>query len=190
MKLADVARIDSGYHFRGRIENDPEGSVAVIQTKDFSDDLKLNPKELMRIIPETNVAPYEVQSGDVLFLSRGQNPWAAAIGELSIASIVPSSFYILRLDRNRILPEYLAWFLNSAAALTALKSIMRGTNISFISKTDLQELSVPMPPLLVQAQIADLNRLCTRERELLNELSNRKQALIDAVCTKLAASSN
>jgi hypothetical protein len=43
---------------------------------------------------------------------------------------------------------------------------------------------------LVQAQIADLNRLCTRERELLNELSNRKQALIDAVCTKLAASGN
>jgi restriction endonuclease S subunit len=67
---------------------------------------------------------------------------------------------------------------------------MRGTNISFISKADLQELSVPVPPLLVQAQIADLNRLCTRERELLNELSNRKQALIDAVCTKLAASGN
>jgi hypothetical protein len=24
MKLADIVRIDSGYHFRGRIENDPE----------------------------------------------------------------------------------------------------------------------------------------------------------------------
>ena len=188
MKLADIARIDSGYHFRGRIENDPDGPVAVIQTKDFSDNLTLIPDGLVRIVPETKVTPYEVESGNVLFLSRGQNPWAVAIGELPLTCIVPSSFYILRLDRDRILPEYLAWFLNSAAALTALKSIMRCTNISFISKTDLQELSVPVPPLSVQAQIADLNRLCDHERELLNELGNRKKTLIDAVCAKLAVS--
>ena len=84
MKLADIVRIDSGYHFRGRIENDPEGPVAVIQTKDFSDDLKLIPHGLVRIVPETKVAPYEVESGNVLFLSRGQHPWAAAIGELLV----------------------------------------------------------------------------------------------------------
>ena len=188
MKLADIARIDSGYHFRGRIEDDPEGPIAVIQTKDFSNDLRLNPDDLVRIVPESKVAPYEVESGNVLFLSRGQNPWAAAIGELPLTCIVPSSFYILRLDRDRILPDYLAWFLNSAATLTALKSIMRGSNIPFISKADLQELSIPVPPLSVQAQIADLNRLHARERALLNELSHRKRTLIDAVCAKLAAS--
>jgi len=100
MKLADIARIDSGYHFRGRIENDPEGPVAVIQTKDFSDDLDLNLQGLLRIVPETKVDPYRVESGDVLFLSRGQRPWAAAIGELPLSCIVPSSFYIfLRLQR-------------------------------------------------------------------------------------------
>jgi hypothetical protein len=190
LKLADIARIDSGYHFRGRVENDPEGPVAVIQTKDFSDDLKLIPHGLVRIVPETRVAPYEVESGNVLFLSRGQNPWAAVIGELPLTCIVPSSFYILRLARDRILPDYLAWFLNSAATLTALKSIMRGSNIPFISKGDLQELAIPVPTLSVQAQIADLNRLCARERELLNELSHRRKTLIDAVCTNLAASGN
>jgi len=188
LKLADIARIDSGYHFRGRIENDPDGPVAVIQTKDFSDNLKLIPNDLVRIVPETNVAPYEVESGNVLFLSRGQNPWAVAINELPLTSIVPSSFYILRLDRDRIRPEYLAWFLNSATTLTALKSIMRGSNIPFISKSDLHELTIPVPTLMVQAQIADLTRLCDHERELLNELGNHKKTLIDAVCANLAAS--
>jgi hypothetical protein len=188
LKLADVARIDSGYHFRGRIENDPDGPVAVIQTKDFSDNLTLIPDGLVRIVPETKVAPYEVESGNVLFLSRGQNPWAVSIGELPLTCIVPSSFYILRLDRDRIRPDYLAWFLNSAATLTALKSIMRGSNIPFISKADLHDLTIPVPKLTVQAQIADLNRLCDHERELLNELGNRKKTLIDAVCAKIAAS--
>ena len=62
MKLADIARIDSGYHFRGRIENDPDGPVAVIRTKDFSDNLTLIPDGLVRIVPETKVAPYETSS--------------------------------------------------------------------------------------------------------------------------------
>src|SRR6266446_4680163 len=99
MRLADIARIDSGYHFRGRIENDPEGPVAVIQTKDFSDDLKLILDGMVRVVPETQVEPYRVGNGDVLFLSRGQRPWAAAVGELPFTCIVPSSFYILRVDR-------------------------------------------------------------------------------------------
>jgi hypothetical protein len=62
LKLADIARIDSGYHFRGRIENDPDGPVAVIQTKDFSDNLTLIPDGLVRIVPETKVAPTRLRA--------------------------------------------------------------------------------------------------------------------------------
>jgi restriction endonuclease S subunit len=186
MKLADITRIDSGYHFRGRIENDPEGPVAVIQTKDFSDDLKLNPDGLVRVVPETKVEAYRVESGDVLFLSRGQRPWAAVVGELPFTCIVPSSFYILRVERGRILPGYLAWFLNQPTTLTAMRSLMRGTNIPFISKTDLRNLPVPLPTFSTQERIVSLNQLATRERELLQGLAERKKTLINAVCMKLA----
>lgn len=186
MKLAEIARIDSGYHFRGRIENDPEGPVAVIQTKDFSDNLKLIPSGLVRVVPETRVDPYKVESGDVLFLSRGQRPWAAAVDELPFICIVPSSFYILRAERGRVLPGYLAWFLNQPATLIALKSMMRGTNIPFISKTDLQDLPVLLPALSTQERIARLHELGVQESELLQELAERKKSLIDAVCMTLA----
>lgn len=186
MKLADIAKIDSGYHFRGRIENDPEGPVAVIQTKDFSDDLKLIPDGLVRVVPETKVDAYTVENGDVLFLSRGQRPWAAAVGELPLTCIVPSSFYILRVERGRVLPGYLAWFMNQAATLKALKSLMRGSNISFISKVDLQDLSVPLPTLSIQEKIVSLNQLDAQERQLLRDLAERRKTFIDAVCMKLA----
>jgi hypothetical protein len=186
MKLADVARIDSGYHFRGRIENNPEGPVAVIQTKDFTDDLKLIPAELVRVTPETRLDPYTVESGDVLFLSRGQRPWAAAIGDLPMTCIVPSSFYILRVDSARILSGYLAWFLNQPKTLTALRSIMRGSNIPFISKTDLQEVPLLLPPLATQGRIVTLNQLGEREQNLVLKLAERKKTLIDAVCMQLA----
>ncbi len=186
MKLADVARIDSGYHFRGRIENSPEGPVAVIQTKDFTDDLKLIPAGLVRVTPETKLDPYTVGSGDVLFLSRGQRPWAVAVGELPMTCIVPSSFYILRVDSARILSGYLAWFLNQPKTLTALRSIMRGSNIPFISKTDLMELPLPLPSLATQHEIVTLNQLSEHEQNLLRELAGRKKTLIDTVCMKLA----
>jgi hypothetical protein len=186
MKLADVARIDSGYHFRGRIENNPEGPVAVIQTKDFTDDLKLIPTGLVRVTPETKLDPYTVESGDVLFLSRGQRPWAAAVGELPMTCIVPSSFYILRVDSARILSGYLAWFLNQPKTLIALRSIMRGSNIPFISKTDLQELPLPLPSLATQRKLVKLSQLSEREQNLLQELAEQRKTLIDTVCMKLA----
>ena len=189
MKLAEIAKIDSGYHFRGRIESDPEGTVAVIQTKDFSDDLSLNHGALVRFTPETKVDAYLVNAGDVVFLSRGQHPWAAVLDELSEPAIVPSSFYILRADRNRVLPGYLGWFLNEASTTTSLRSMMRGSNIPFISKSDLRELQIPLPDLRTQENIVRLSHLAASERRLMRELASRRKALIDAICTKLAESS-
>jgi restriction endonuclease S subunit len=127
-----------------------------------------------------------VRSGDVLFLSRGQRPWAAVVGELSLTCIVPSSFYILRVDQGRILPGYLAWFLNLPATLMALRSMMRGTNIPFISKSDLQDLQVPLPAMSTQGKIVSLNQLRMQERDLLHSLAEHRKDLINAVCMKLA----
>lgn len=186
MKLADIARVDSGYHFRGRIKNDPEGRLGVIQAKDFSDDLRLVPDGIVRVAEGSNPGPYVLWSGDVLFLSRGHRPWAVVVGELPLMCIVPSSFYILRVEPQLIRPGYLAWFLNQPSTQTTLRSIMRGSNIPFISKADLQELSVPLPDLTTQQKIENLDRLAGRERRLLQELAEKRRILTDAVCMELA----
>jgi len=67
---------------------------------------------------------------------------------------------------------------------------MRGSNIPFISKTDLQELSVPVPSLAVQKQISELYQLGVYERGLLEDLAQHKKAFINAVCMRLAESSD
>jgi len=187
VKLANLATIDSGYHFRGRIEHDPNGLIAVIQTKDFDDDLKLNVEGVARVVLEGGPPPSSVVGAvDVLFLSRGSRPWAAIVGELPLPAIVPSSFYILRVDTRRIHPAYLAWFLNHPKTHAALRSIMRGTNIPFISKQEFQDLQVAAPPLSVQKHILELSLLGEREKLLLRELGVRRKTLVDTVCMELA----
>lgn len=187
VKLANIADIDSGYHFRGRIEHDPQGPIAVIQTKDFGDDLRLNVEGVTRVdLEERPVLSSMVRPGDVVFLSRGNRPWAATVGELPTPAIVPSSFYILRMDEQRVRPDYLAWFINQPKTQIALRSMMRGTNISFISKLEFQDLPISVPPLEVQDQIVRLTQLSEREQRLMQELGARRKVLIDAVCMDLA----
>jgi len=187
MKLANIANVDSGYHFRGRIEHDPEGSLAVIQSKDFGDDLRLNVESVTRVDLEEHPTPSSmVRTGDVVFLSRGNRPWAATVGELPKPAIVPSSFYILRVDEQRVRPDYLAWFINHPKTQIALRSMMRGTNIAFISKLEFQDLPISVPPLEVQDRIVELTQLSETEQRLLQALGARRKTLIDAVSMDLA----
>jgi hypothetical protein len=187
VKLANIAEIDSGYHFRGRIENDPEGPIAVIQSKDFGDDLRLKVEGVTRVDLEEHPTPSSmVSTGDVLFLSRGNRPWAATVGELPAPAIVPSSFYIVRVNAKRVRPAYLAWFINQPKTQIELRTMMRGTNISFISKLEFQDLRISLPPLEVQDQIVELAQLSEQEQRLLQELGARRKTLIDAVCMDLA----
>jgi len=98
---------------------------------------------------------------------RGQNPWAAdhrrSPSYLHLTRVrFTSSFGSRRILRTT------CWFLNSVRHFVqTLKSIMRGSNIPFISKADLQKLTIPVLDIVgVGADSAYLNRLCARERRI------------------------
>jgi hypothetical protein len=186
-RLADIAAVNSGYHFRGKIENDPAGRVAVIQMKDFTPDHHLIVGGLVRVKLDTDPTPYSARAGDVLFLSRGQIPWAAAIGEPTIEAVVPSYFYIVRVDAERVRPDYVAWFINHPTTRAAIKaSLARGTNLAFVPKRDFEDLAMPVPPLSIQDKIVALNRCEEHEQRLLSLLAEHRRTLVDALCMKLA----
>src|SRR5438105_1042307 len=111
LKISDIAKISSGYHFRGSVDAAPVGNLPVIQAKDIGEDLRFNSQALRRVRLEGNSDRYRVHPGDVLFLSRGHRRWAIVVEDVLPDTIAPSYMFIVRLDRNRVRPEYLAWFL-------------------------------------------------------------------------------
>jgi hypothetical protein len=185
-RIADIASVFSGYHFRGGVNHVADGRYAVIQAKDVDDSLNFDRERLVRVNLEGDPERYLVQQGDVVFLSRGIHPWALAISEPIGDTVVPSSFYILRADPQRVRPEYLAWFLNHPKTQVTLGDIAKGSNIPFISMREFGDFPVQIPALKIQEKIVSLARLNDREQQLLKELGILRGRLVDAVCFDLA----
>jgi restriction endonuclease S subunit len=184
--IAELASVYTGYHFRGSVNPKPDGQYSVIQAKDVDDSLSFDPEKLTRVDLGLDADRYLLRPGDVLFLSRGQRPWAMPLSGLVGATIAPSSFYVVRTDSSRIRPEYLAWYLNQESTRAILKAMTTGSNIPFVSRAQFEKLPLALPATSVQDKIISLTRLEETEQRLLRELAAYRAKLIDSVCIQLA----
>lgn len=186
MKIKDIAKIQIGYQSRGKITPDPRGTHQVIQIKDFGPENRLNLSDLYRVTPEGAVNRYLVDQGDILFQSRGKDNPAIPITEPLNKTIATSYFYILKLDTDKVLPEYLAWYINQPPGQGFIQSRARGSGILMIPKKDFIELDVDVPPMEIQKVIVRLDQLQRKEGRLLRELENKRSLLIQEICLKAA----
>ena len=180
--LQDLCEIRSGFHFRGRVESDPEGNVALIQIKDLDDEFALQDAELIRVQVEKPES-YLVRQGDVLFVARGTRLGATALTQPLDDTIATGSFFILR-PRSVLLPEFLAWSMNSPAFQTQLRRTGQGTDLVLVRRADLKELTLEVPSLDVQRMIVALDEGARRERQLCAQISAKRAALVEAIAAR------
>lgn len=181
-KITKLADIQIGYQALSRIDPDPDGTHAIIQAKDISDKQELDTSDLYTFIPEREPERYRVDKGDVLFLSRGRNNLAYPIRWSLSNTLAASTFFILRVHSDKVLPEYLAWAINQPPVQAALKMHAHATTtIPLIPKAAFESLSISVPPLEVQHKIVALNDLLKKERELTDKLLEKRIQLIQAV---------
>ena len=186
--LKQLAQVQIGYQPRGRIVPDPKGVCLIIQIKDLDDQCALRTEGFYRITPEgANHERYQVNRGDVLFLSRGNRNFATAVDVNLQNTIAAGYFFILKLTGAAVLPEYLAWYINSAPAQQFIQNVARrGTYMPIVPKSALEALEVDVPPIHTQQTIVELERLSKRERSLLQKLEERRGELIRAFCLEAA----
>ncbi len=184
--LRDIVEIQIGYQNRekGRtIAKDIPGTHKFIQIKDIVNS-QLNNENLFTVTPKGDAERYLVNKGDVLFLSRGQKGFAVSIPEPLRNTIAAYYFYILRLQSNAVLPEYLVWLINHPKSQAYLTGHQRGSHIKVIPKGAFEELPVWVPSLKEQRLIVGLEALRKNEEQLLNELISARKKLIDNLILK------
>lgn len=186
-KLGDLAEVRPGFLTREAVRDNPEGVYRLLQIRDFNRArTEMNAADMVRISPDTRSSLCMLQTGDVLFLAKGANNFAAVVSSLPGPTLAASYFFILR-PRSLIMPEYLAWFLNhekTRAILTRLATT--GAHMPIIRRAVLESIEIPLPDIAVQKAIADLDCLRREEQELLSELARKQQDLISAVCMTAA----
>jgi hypothetical protein len=156
----------------------------VVQIKDIDDKLNVRYADLVPVHME-NPEPHFLETGDVLFLSRGHRLFATVISEEAENIIATGYFYVLQPDKGRIRSEFLAWYLNQADFQESLKPFTLGTHMPLISKTNFQDLTIQLPPLAVQDQILTLQQHVDQEQVLAAALLKKRAELAQAVARNL-----
>jgi hypothetical protein len=177
--LGDIATIATAYPFRKKIEAEDGGDVAIVQLKDAEGTSESSP-----IMVRNDGSKYErylLKQGDLLLQSRGSRH-PVAVMNTHLRGIAGSGLHVIRPTESRVVPEYLAWWLNHPVSQGKLTTeLAKGTYIPFLSKRDLEGFLVPLPPLDVQSHIVTVDRLRRTEREFAARLDALSQQLVDAV---------
>ncbi|MBV5329681.1 MAG: restriction endonuclease subunit S [Chlorobium sp.] len=186
--IKDIATIQLGYSFRSRLEVSKDGEVAVIQMKDLLDDNTVCCDELVKIDMDAVKDHHLARKGDLVFRSRGLVSNAAILLEDPGIAVVAAPLIRIRIAKpDRILPEYLNWYLSQREAQVFLTSRAKGTAQKMISKEVLEDLVVLLPSLEKQKKIVSLASLSVREHTLLCELAEKRKQYISRVLTRFAA---
>jgi restriction endonuclease S subunit len=116
-----------------------------------------------------------LKKGDVLFAAKGSKNFAAWYENDKMPAVASTSFFVIRLIDNNILPGYLTWFLNHPDTQTLLKGQARGSSIASISKAVLSELEIPIPSTQKQELILRIFKLRNRERNLKQQIETLRE---------------
>jgi len=172
-ELKHIANIQTGVFAKPVAK----GDIAYLQPKYFDETGKLT----VNLEPDLNSIgiseKHILKQGDVLFSAKGSKNFAACYDLKDMSAAASTSFFVIRIFKENILPEYLTWYLNHQTTMKYLKSFARGTSIVSISKEVLNDLEIIIPSIEKQQLIFKIDNLRSAEREISTKLLSLKQAL-------------
>ena len=181
--LRDVALLSVGYPFRNTCVPGECGTLACF-LRDVGSDGSLNVGALRRVEDAKSNNSHLAVAGDIVFRSRGGSFVSALVPVLDEDLLVVAPMIRIRVNRERVLPEYLVWYMNGANGAAFFKEFAKGSAMPLVSKTVLEQMPVKLPNLRVQQTIADLVKLSRKEHEILAEIVKQKNLILETEISK------
>ncbi|HEX0461363.1 TPA: restriction endonuclease subunit S [Streptococcus pneumoniae] len=135
------------------------GKYGYLRMNNITEGGQLNIQNLKHIdIPEEDLEKYVVRKGDVLFNRTNSLELVGktCIYELDYDMVIAGYIIRIRTKNNILNPRYLSEFLNFPSTKKFLRNIAKGAvNQANINAKELQNISIPLPPLALQNEFAD-----------------------------------
>lgn len=184
VRLKDIASIRIGYAFRRGVKHDPDGSLGFVQMKDINEYNQVDWIDIYRVEIENVKLEHLLKKNDILFRSRGVSNTAALItidfNEQMGDCVASEGLTVIRLRSERVIAGYVAWYINQPQGQYQLKRLAKGSSLLAVSNTELGELKIDLPPPEIQLKIAAVAALSIREKQLLDQLTLKRQLYISA----------
>ncbi len=154
------------------------GELVYLQSKHFDEYGQLHAVLHPDLVTDGISEKHLLKDGDVLFAAKGTKNFAAVFENHNEPSVASTSFFVIRTSDNNVLPQYLAWFLNSHATQMLLKGQAIGTSIPSISKQVLENLEITVPEIEIQRAILQITKLRNKEKSLKQEIETLREKQI------------
>ena len=187
-KLRDIAEVKAGFTVRAPSAGVKTKSYPVIQIKNVRGDARLDLNDLTYAELTEVKGVHFLKQGDVLFCARGTRNAAAAFDGQIDDVVAGSQLFVIRIRDQDVLPSYLAWYMNQAAAQAYLSQYRSGSYIRMVRRAALLSMPIVLPSADTQQRILDLWSLGIKEQGLLDELKERRRDLVTAQCDELLGS--
>lgn len=181
--LSEVSILSVGYPFRNTCVPGESGVLACF-LRDVDDSGELNLQNLKRVEDVNPNDSHFAVEGDVVFRSRGTPFMAAVVPEITEKLLVVAPMIRIRVNRELVSPDYLAWYMNSAYGAAYFKEFATGSGIPLVSKGVLEQMPVKLPNLKAQQAIADLVKLGRKEQDILTQIVKQKNLILETEISK------
>ena len=175
MLFSEIAG-DSGIFVDGdwieKKDQDPNGKVRLIQLADIGEGHFLDKSN--RFITESKAEELHctfLKKGDILIARLGEPLCKACVFPYEGLYITAVDIAILRIDSDRINPEYIVYLVNSPWFKEAIKPYESGTTRKRISRKNLNRIDIDIP------SIAKQNQVVSQIEESLSQLDSAVETL-------------
>ena len=112
--------------------------------------------------------------GDILLVAKGVANRACLYKEQIGQAVASSTFFVIRLKEQSLMPDYLLWLLNTQRYQKLLQSLSKGTQVQSLSKKALSSIQIPIPSMEEQQQIVKVAEQWRIEQFFMDALKNSK----------------
>lgn len=187
MKLKDITTLSAGHPFRDKIFATPDTSIHVVQMKDVSPITGINWNNTIKTKLPGKSEPKWLKPDDILFAAKGNHYYAVLVDQMAahIKAIAAPHFYIIRSTSNKILPAYLAWFLNQYSCQRYYQREAEGSVTRSIRRSVLEKTPIIAPPLTKQYSIIQLTEALKQQQQVIQQLNDNSNKLMRALSLEL-----
>lgn len=177
--LREICDIRSGYTFRQGIDQYESGDIKVIHAKHLSNINGLPLPTINKLSSD-----HYLVDGDILLSVKGS--FSAAVFSKSVGkAIATSSIMILRPRNKNILSEYIMTYLNSATGQSSLQQISSGAYIKTLTKSQLENLEIPIPSPHTQEILAKLSKNISDQKNITNRRNEVQQKIMNSIINEV-----
>ena len=150
--ITDIAQIQTGIYEKPKLM----GEVFYVQARHFDSNRNFIDTVKPDLPNEAKLQKHFLQIGDVLVAAKGYDHFAVDYKGKIKPAVASSMFIILRLfDTSKILPEFLAWFINQAN-----------------TQSDIGNLKITIPTIKKQKAILAIQALLKKEDAIRMKIKN------------------